>query len=303
MIYWPLSEFAPLIHEWTHYSYGRHVYAGIPAYKMDEFTGGWSEIEAEIDTARAANAEGVLFFRSGSLDRSSGYYWTELGADRFHNLATVPPMWWKDNVPPNSPDNLAVNKAGGQYQLSWESPPPASDGDEASYYGVYRTAGLAVDVDDPNQLIYLSVGPSTGFTDTSADSGTAYRYAVVAYDDGDNESNPSQEVTTGAELVQENTLPRTSILFQNYPNPFNARTTISFQLAGHEKRLVSTTVKIYNVLGQEVAILVDRALEPGHHQVFWDGRNLWGDEVASGVYFYRLQSENQRQTRRMMLIR
>lgn len=303
MIYWSLSEFAPLIHEWTHYSYGRHVYAGIPAYRMDEFTGGWSEIEAEIDTARAANAQGVIIFRSGSLDPSNGYYWTELGTDRFRTLATVPPMWWKDNVPPNSPDNLAVNKAGGQYQLSWESPPPASDGDEASYYGVYRTTGFAVDVDDPEQLIHLSVGPSTGFADSSADSGTVYRYAVVAYDDGDNESAPSQEVTTGTELVQENTLPKTSTLLQNYPNPFNARTTISFLLAGNEKTLVLTTVKIYNILGQEVATLVDGMLKPGQYQILWDGRNLRGDEVASGVYFYCFQAGNQRQTRRMMLIR
>jgi hypothetical protein len=160
-----------------------------------------------------------------------------------------------------------------------------------------------VDVDDPEQLIHVSVGPTTSFTDTSVDSVTCYRYAVVAYDDGDNESDPSQEVTTGFELVQENTLPRISALFQNYPNPFNANTTICFQLTGNVESSLQTTLKIYNILGQQVVTLLDRPLEPGQHQVTWDGRDGRGNDVASGIYFCYLQAGGLRQTKRMILIR
>lgn len=303
MIYWSLDEFASLIDEWTHYSYGRHIYAGVPAYKMDEFIGGWSEIEAEIDTARAANAEGLLLFRSGSLDRSDGYYWYELGEDRFGTLATVPPMWWKDAIPPDSPRDLVITKVEGKNQLSWAPPLPASDGDTAAYYGVYRTTGPAVDVDDAEQLIYISVGPTTGFTDDSADSGQAHRYAVTAYDDGDNESAPSQEVTTEVQVAHIDPLPGASALFQNYPNPFNARTTISFQLTGNVGSSVQTTVKIYNILGQEVTTLLDQPLKPAQHRMVWNGRNERGNEVASGIYFCCLQAGGLRQTKRMILIR
>jgi uncharacterized lipoprotein YddW (UPF0748 family) len=299
MIYWDMYEFAPLINEWTHYSYGRHIYAGIAAYRMDEF-GGWSAIEDQIDTARAVDSEGLLFFRSGSLDRSNGYYWNQLGDNRFSTLATVPPMWWKDPVPPEAPLNFQITSEGGQNHLSWEAPSPASDGDEAAYYGVYRTTGGSVNVDDPEQLIYLSVGPATEFTDASVDSGIIFRYAVVAYDDGDNESAPSEEATTSVPLSDDGPVPLTCALSQNYPNPFNASTTIAFQLT---EGVGPASLKIYNILGQEVTTLVDGMLPGGRHRVTWDGNTGAGIPVASGIYLCSLQAGNMRQTKRMILIR
>ncbi len=300
MIYWSLNEFTPLIDEWTHYSYGRHIYAGIPAYRMDEFIGGWSEIEAEIDTARAVNADGLLLFRSGSLDYSDGYYWQELGQDRFRTLATVPPMWWKDPLPPEAPLNLQVTSEEGQHQLSWDSPPAASDGDTAAYYGVYRTTGPAIDVNDPEQLLYLSPDATPGLTVDSVDPGMVYRYAVVAYDDGDNESSPSEEEITSVPAVHEGSVPLASVLQQNYPNPFNAHTTIAFSVS-QDPAPVNLT--IYNILGQNVVTLLNRQLQPGSYQITWDGRDERGVELASGIYFCTLQAGDRRQTRRMVLIR
>jgi len=297
MIYWAMNEFAPLIDDWTHYSYGRHVYAGIGAYKMDEF-GGWSEIEAQIDTARAANSDGLLFFRSGSLDWSDGFYWSELGADRFHTLATVPPMWWKDNIPPNAPVNLTVTPVSdNQMKVEWQTPAPASDGDLPEYYGIYRSTGSSIDVNDPEQLIHITIGPVTEFYDVSVDSGVSYRYGVAAYDDGDNEGTAS---VTSVETAHDDRLPLGTVLLQNYPNPFNARTTITFQLAEESR---PTSLKIFNVAGQEVITLLDGALRQGQHQVVWSGKNSTGEDVASGIYFCHLQTGDWQQTKRMILIR
>lgn len=80
------------------------------------------------------------------------------------------------------------------------------------------------------------------------------------------------------------TLPQQFGLLQNYPNPFNPSTNIRFDLpeAGY------VTLKIYNLMGQEILTLADRAFQAGHQTLRWDGRDQSGSLVAAGVYLYRL---------------
>ena len=103
-------------------------------------------------------------------------------------------------------------------------------------------------------------------------------------------------------------------LAQNYPNPFNPRTDIRYQIAapsrdrdgiGNSRYPSYTTLKIFNLLGQEVKTLVDELKEPGYYTVTWDGKDSSGGEVASGVYFYRLSVDGGRwsATKRMVLLR
>jgi len=84
-------------------------------------------------------------------------------------------------------------------------------------------------------------------------------------------------------------------LFQNYPNPFNPSTSISFtlQISGF------TSLKIYDVLGREVATLVNENLEAGvHHQ-----RMLDASKLSSGVYYYALQSGGKREIKKMLMVK
>jgi len=67
---------------------------------------------------------------------------------------------------------------------------------------------------------------------------------------------------------------------QNYPNPFNPATVFSFALP----QACRVSLKIYNVLGQTVAVVVDSDLPAGHHTVSWDSRNQAGQMVATGIY-------------------
>ncbi|RME58567.1 T9SS C-terminal target domain-containing protein [Candidatus Parcubacteria bacterium] len=83
-------------------------------------------------------------------------------------------------------------------------------------------------------------------------------------------------------------------LAQNYPNPFNPATTIRFQLP--QSGFVS--LKVYDLTGREVAVLVNEQKPAGTYQVNFDAGQL-----ASGVYFYRLQAGNFQQTRKMLLMR
>ena len=87
--------------------------------------------------------------------------------------------------------------------------------------------------------------------------------------------------------------PLTFALSQNYPNPFNPTTTINYEIA----KPVNVNLIIYNMLGEQVKILIDNQLiEPGVHSINFDASNL-----ASGTYIYRLQAGDFVQTKKMML--
>ncbi len=93
-------------------------------------------------------------------------------------------------------------------------------------------------------------------------------------------------------------VPRT-YLSQNYPNPFNPETVIGYAL-GQAGRV---RLDVYNLLGQHVRTLVDGWNPAGQNTVLWDGRGTDGSKVASGVYLYRLKTDNVTETRKMVLMR
>ncbi len=83
-------------------------------------------------------------------------------------------------------------------------------------------------------------------------------------------------------------LPENFNLTQNYPNPFNPSTLIQYALPDQS----AVSLKIYNLLGQEVATLVDDTRPAGFHAVRWNGTNQSGHTVASGLYFYRMEARS-----------
>lgn len=85
----------------------------------------------------------------------------------------------------------------------------------------------------------------------------------------------------------------------SYPNPFNAATTVTYYLPqdGH------VSLEVFNILGQKVATLVNGDQPAGRHDMVWTGRTSGGDAVASGVYFFRLQTGGSVLTRKMMLLK
>ena len=95
--------------------------------------------------------------------------------------------------------------------------------------------------------------------------------------------------------------PQRHILGQNYPNPFNLITNISVSVT----ESTEISLKIYDVLGQEVATLVNDILPAGTHTVTWDARDSGGSRAASGIYFYRLDAGNGNHvsTKKMLLIK
>ena len=96
-------------------------------------------------------------------------------------------------------------------------------------------------------------------------------------------------------------VPTQVMLQQNYPNPFNLSTTIRYTIAGSREYGVEgreTKIVVYDILGREVATLVNEKKAPGDYEVRFDATGL-----ASGVYFYRLKAGSFTQTRRLLLLR
>jgi hypothetical protein len=135
----------------------------------------------------------------------------------------------------------------------------------------------------------------------------AIMYAGKDPDDysGDNFQNlyfdNSAWPTDVEEEMTEGEVPAKFYLSANYPNPFNPVTRIKYTVGSKNAKPV--TLRIYNVLGQLVRTLVDEPKEPGTYEVIWDGKDESGDQVASGVYFYKLEAEDFSQTKKMVLIR
>jgi len=88
-------------------------------------------------------------------------------------------------------------------------------------------------------------------------------------------------------------------LAQNVPNPFNPKTTIAFNLT----EAGDVTLEVYDVAGRRVATLIDRHMGAGVHQANWDGMTSEGERAASGVYFYKLATGDQKTSRKMVLLK
>jgi hypothetical protein len=102
------------------------------------------------------------------------------------------------------------------------------------------------------------------------------------------------------QLEQMEVIPTSYALYQNFPNPFNPATTIRYALPVEGQ----VTLKVYDILGREVAVLLDKAEKPsGYHAEIWDGRNRNGVKVASGVYLYSITVNRYADVKKMIFLR
>jgi hypothetical protein len=155
-----------------------------------------------------------------------------------------------------------------------------------SYFEYGSTAGYGLATPVKNLGAGLTA-VTVSATVSGLSAGTLYHYRLVAQNNGG--TTHGVDTTFATALL----LPRDYILLQNYPNPFNPTTTIIYALP--HKTFVALTV--FNALGQPIATLASGEQEAGSHQAIFDGSNL-----ASGTYFYRLQTADALEVRRIVLV-
>ena len=106
-------------------------------------------------------------------------------------------------------------------------------------------------------------------------------------------------ISRGMQNIEIIAIPGEYALHYNYPNPFNPATAMLYDLpeTGHTRLL------IYDLLGREVHVLIDKIMDPGYYSTQWNGRNSQGQTVGAGVYLYQIQSNGFIQTRKMLLLK
>lgn len=132
------------------------------------------------------------------------------------------------------------------------------------------------------------------FIDSEVKADKSYIYKLVQVDLNGNESEAG---TVG--IRTDAWVPQHYFLDSNYPNPFNPSTTIKFGLPEQTK----VVLDIFNIRGEKICRLSDQIMSAGIHSVEWDGTNMIGRQVSSGVYFYKLKAGTYQKISKMLLAR
>ena len=171
------------------------------------------------------------------------------------------------------------------------------DGDNGTFSGsayVFKRTGTSW---TQEAKLLPSDGAAFDFFGNSVSISGDYAVVGASSDDDNGDASGSAYVYSGIIVGIENErawLPAEFTLLQNYPNPFNPNTVIEYALPNRsEVKLI-----IYNLRGEEVALLFKGVLPAGNHRLSWDASNF-----ASGIYFYRLRAGDYVQTKKMLLIR
>lgn len=155
--------------------------------------------------------------------------------------------------------------------------------------GVYRSSN--------NGLNWENIGTGLPFL-SSIEKLLVYNNKLIAATSQGLFQRDLSEIVLG--IANENSnLPQAYRLYQNYPNPFNPSTKIKFDVPEISLNKESPlTLKIYDALGKEISVLVNGRISPGAHEVNWDA-----SKFPSGIYYYKLESSDYSESRKMILIK
>lgn len=210
------------------------------------------------------------------------YYW-RIRAKNLAGSGTWSDVWNFTLV--NTPTDLVVEKsASNEITLTWEDESNKENGYIVERKEVPQTFFTVIDTLEEDSNLYV---------DKNVKTGLSYTYRVKAYNDSA-ESGYSNEASLVLTDVDDEVLPTEYSISQNYPNPFNPATNIKFDLPKSGK----TKITVYDLLGRELKTLIDQNLDAGYHEISIDASNF-----QSGVYFYRIQSGDFIQTKKMVLIK
>ncbi|MFQ5709251.1 MAG: FG-GAP-like repeat-containing protein [bacterium] len=217
-------------------------------------------------------------------------------ADPLINWGSLPKSGFSvDNLIPTAPTSVLASETANGVQLTWDESPD----EDFNYFAVVRGAAAGF---DPATAEVLGTTTDTQFLDPDVAVGQTWYYRVVAFDFNKNQGEFSEEVSLQVTSVagdRSSSVPTVFSLHQNFPNPFNPDTKISYDLP----KAVNVSLKIYNIMGQEVMTLVDKAQAPGKYTVRWNGLNNAGNKVAGGMYVFVIKAGDFVQSKRMTLLK
>ncbi len=280
----------------------------------------WDDAMAldEVPEVAAAGTEQSL---TVPVDRLQDYYFDVYFAikttDEVGNVSEMSnPAHADDILPGNVVDLTVVDVTEEDVTLSWTA--PGDDGVVAGgpvwgyqvrvaydslgdEFTGWESAQILTDVPAPSapgeteyytavEFVYTDYGQTFGIVAIDW-NGNVSEVIGMAYAPSWDNFNP--------QAVEENTIPETFALNQNYPNPFNPTTSISYQLPN----TTHVKLEVFGTNGQKIRTLVNGTMSAGNHNVQWDAMDARGMKVASGIYFYRLETSAFTSVKKMTLMK
>jgi subtilisin family serine protease len=199
-----------------------------------------------------------------------------------------------DVTPPLKVSNMATAVEDTAIQVTWSQ---TEDNIGVENYLLYM--GATNDFQPSVPLVTLT---DTFYVHSDIQFDQTYYYCVTAVDSSGNESAFSDIVGAEVTDIEDDQLlaaPRTFSLKQNYPNPFNPSTTIQYQLP----KATHIRLSVYNLMGQKIITLVDALQPAGIYHATWDGTDSKGRIMASGIYLYRIETDEWQKVKRMVLLK
>ncbi len=179
-------------------------------------------------------------------------------------------------------------------------------GDDVNFEDGIVRAGNYVAPIDSNGNYSLTVKPGTYNVVAYYQDHQSQIISDIQIQNGNNSTNNNLTIDMTGNDEDNNSVQIRTELYSNYPNPFytstNSRgsgTTISYSL----KNDSDVSLSIYNILGQKVKTLVNDEQKSGKHSIVWTGKDENNHSVSSGIYFYRLKSENKSFTKKMLILK
>jgi outer membrane protein assembly factor BamB len=195
----------------------------------------------------------------------------------------------RDGVVPVEMTLFTASVNGNEVTLNWSTATELNNSgfsverrsENGTYESIVFIEGKGT-TSEPSSYSYIDAGLPYG----------TYFYRLLQIDyDGTSTYSKEVEAEVG--------LPMSYSLEQNYPNPFNPATTIKYAVP-FEGRV---QIKIYNSIGEEIAVLVNKIHTPGTYQAEWNGRNNQNISVPSGVYIYRIETDRFSNSKKMLLLK
>lgn len=297
------QRFTTLAPWWASVRNERHIYPGVAAYRAGQPGFEPEEIPTQLRYVRQhADLDGTIIFRARSGILLGGYGLADsLESDLYRNPALTPTMEWKNMDAPGAPGTLSETWNGDDLTLTWSAP---TDGDaEARRYAVYRipspTAPTFPDaLENPEHLI--AVTGETQIVDRPYAASSPWTYVVTAVSANSIESPVSNAVVVNGRAVSAEERPSGVLaLMPPRPNPTTGLSEIEFTLAAP----LAVTVRVYDVLGREVATLLDGEATPaGVQTLVWDGHTASGP-APTGTYLVVLEADGERRMERVTILR
>jgi hypothetical protein len=267
----------------------------------------WQKVAADGYVIHYGNASGkydvtidvgnVSEYNVQDLSSEKTYYFSLTAYDTWGNESGYSPEVTYAALDSKAPELERVEASEShEVTLVFSEMLDAVSAEAVSHYVIFPSVAISkAELQDDGKTVILTTGVQA--------SGNYLVTVSGVRDVSGNEIAPNTALayrmeTTGVE--SEFSGPTEFSLGQNYPNPFNPSTTIEYSVkeSGHVR------LAIFNLRGEVVRVLVDQEVSAGQQvPVYWDGRNVYGQQVASGMYFYRLESSGDIQTRRMQLVR